>query len=122
MEFAIAIRILRVRIVHILLALILVVDKENAFQANASATIISKEKIAANLFATVTIEENAYSIKSVFAIMAFMENIAKKAFVKIIAIRMELAIKENVFVKADGEEKLVTFVYVLMTVMEMENV
>lgn len=122
MEFAIAIRILRARIVRILLALILVVDKENAFQANASATIISKEKIAANLFATVTIEENAYSTKSVFAIMATMENIAKKAFVKIIAIRMELAIKENVFVKADGEEKLVTFVYVLMTVMEMENV
>jgi hypothetical protein len=69
--------------------------------------IILWAKIVLNLFVTVITAENVYSIKNAFVMLDFMENIVKKVYAKIIAILMEAVIRENVYVKMDGAEKLV---------------
>ena len=95
---------------------------ENAFQENVYAMKTIREKIAANLLAIAIIEENVYLIKLVYAMKDSMEKTAKKAYAKIIAARMELAIKENVYVNPAGAAKPVILSFAPMIALVKENV
>jgi hypothetical protein len=107
MEFAIVIHISLVMTAVFPLVLIHAVEMENVSLESVSAMTILKEKIALRIFAIAIIEENVYLIKSVSVMKDSMVNIVKKVYVKTTVILMEHAIKENVCVKKDGEEKLV---------------
>lgn len=114
MVFAIAIHILLAKIAHILVVLILVLETENVFPENASVMKTIKVRIVLIMFVIAIIVENVCLINNVFVIKDSMEKIVKKVYAKITAMLMELVIKENAFVKQDGEQKIVQLNYVLM--------
>jgi hypothetical protein len=80
---------------------------ENVFLENAYVKKIIKLRIALSLFVIAIIEESVYLISNACVMKDFMEKIVKKVYVKIIAMRMELVIKESVYAKQAGERMIV---------------